>query len=279
VDTTSGEVVYKTADFHRPWEIGTAVDPEIDALLSDLDAQVQPILGQVIGNATVPILRSDSCGNEPGRTCESLIGNVITDALRTTYGADFALTNSGGIRADLTCGPEGGDFCPADAGENAISLGTVQGVLPFGNIASTLEINGEELKQFLEVGVASMPDPSGAFPQVSGLCFTYDITAEPGNRVTGAVRQADDGSCTGEAIDFSADSTYSFVSNDFSVAGGDGYPNLTSRATTRDTLTQVVSTYIEGSSTFAEPGAPIAPEIQGRIVCEGEGCPEPINEE
>lgn len=279
VDTATGQVVYKTADFHRPWEIGTTVDPEIDALLSELAAEVQPILGQVIGNATVPIPRADSCGHETGRLCESLIGNVITDALRTTYGADLALTNSGGIRADLTCGPEGGDFCPEDAGENAISLGTVQGVLPFGNIASTLDITGEELKQLLEAGVASMPDASGAFPQVSGFCFTFDVTAEPGDRVTGAVRQAADGSCTGGEIDFSADSTYSFVSNDFSVGGGDGYPNLTSRATTRDTLTQVVSAYIEGSGTFAEPGAPITPEIQGRIVCEGEGCPVPTGEE
>ena len=35
--------------------------------------------------------------------CESLVGNVVTDAMRTTYGADFAITNSGGLRADLTC--------------------------------------------------------------------------------------------------------------------------------------------------------------------------------
>src|SRR5690606_12407608 len=96
VDTSTGEVIYKTADFHRPWEIGTEIDPQIDALLSGLEAAVQPILGEVIGNSTVPIPRSDSCGNEVGRTCESLIGNVITDALRTTYNADFALTNSGG---------------------------------------------------------------------------------------------------------------------------------------------------------------------------------------
>ena len=32
-----------------------------------------------------------------------MIGNVVTDAMRTTYGTDFAITNSGGLRADLTC--------------------------------------------------------------------------------------------------------------------------------------------------------------------------------
>ena len=62
------------------------------------------------------IPRADACGTENGRTCESLIGNVVTDAMRTTYEADVALTNSGGLRADLTCPAEDNpdDFCPAD---------------------------------------------------------------------------------------------------------------------------------------------------------------------
>ena len=29
----------------------------------------------------------------------------------------------------------------------------------------------------LENGVSSMPAANGRFPQVSGLCFTYDISA------------------------------------------------------------------------------------------------------
>ena len=72
----------------------------------------QPVLGTLIGQASVPIPRADSCGTEIGRTCESLIGNVVTDAIRTTYDADFAVTNSGGIRADLTCPPEGRRLLP-----------------------------------------------------------------------------------------------------------------------------------------------------------------------
>ena len=122
---------------------------------------------------------------ETGRTCESLIGDVVTDALRTTYGTDFAITNSGGIRADLTCPPEGSEFCPTDAGELPITEGQVLTVLPFGNVAVTVEVSGAELKAMLEAGVAAMPEASGAFPQVSGFCFTYDIEAEPGSRVTG----------------------------------------------------------------------------------------------
>ena len=34
-----------------------------------------------------------------------------------------------------------------------------------------------------------MPAPHGKFPQVSGLCFTYDIAAPAGSRVVSATRQ------------------------------------------------------------------------------------------
>jgi 2',3'-cyclic-nucleotide 2'-phosphodiesterase (5'-nucleotidase family) len=150
-------------------------------------------------------------------------------------------------------------------------------VLPFGNIAVTLELTGAELKEMLEAGVRFMPEASGAFPQISGLCFTYDIAAEPGNRVTGAVRQAADGSCTDEAIDLTETTTYTLATNDFTASGGDGYPELLSRANSREILADVVAAYVAGeSSTLDLPGEPIDPRIEGRIVCEGEGCPAPV---
>ena len=56
-------------------------------------------------------------------------------------------------------------------------------MLPFGNVVFTVSINGAELKTFLENGVSLMPSAQGRFPQVSGLCFTYDISAPAGSRV------------------------------------------------------------------------------------------------
>jgi len=276
VDSASDELVYRTADYHRPWVIGITPDPEMIERLEALEAELAPTLGRVIGSAAQPILRSDSCGMETGRTCESLVGNVITDAMRTAYGVDVAITNSGGIRAALTCPPEGGDFCPTDDIQNQISEGQVLTVLPFGNVAETLEVTGAELKAMIEAGLASMPEPSGAFPQISGFCFTYDLDAEPSSRVTGAVRQATDGSCTGEAIDFSDTSTYTLATNDFTASGGDGYPDLLSRANSRDVLASVVATYIAAESPLTLPGTPLDPAIEGRITCEGEGCPVPM---
>ena len=275
VDTEAGAVVYKTADYHRPWTIGVEADAAIQARLDELNAELQPILGAPVGAATVAVPRADACGTPNGRTCESMIGNVITDAMRVTYGTDVAITNSGGIRADLTCPNEENpdDYCPAGTEPNTITRGQVLSVLPFGNVVATVDVTGAELKEMLEVGVSSMPEASGGFPQVSGFCFTYDITAEPGSRVTGAVRQAADGSCTGEALDLTEGATYTLATNDFTASGGDGYPDVSDRMTTRDPLDQVVGNAIAGNALAAVPGMTISPAIQGRITCTGEGCP------
>ncbi len=268
-DASTKKVVYKTADFHRPWDIGITPDTGIKARIDELNASLAPILGILTGNSTVFVPRADACGNGDGRTCESLVGNVVTDAMRTTYGTDFAITNSGGLRADLTCPTTDNpsDFCPSYVPPPfPITRGQVLTVLPFGNVNVTLAVNGAELKTMLENGVSAMPAIAGRFPEVSGLCFTYDISAAAGSRVTGAVRQAADGSCTGAPVDLTPASTYTIVENDFMVSGGDGYPNFFSRATTRNIMDADVAAYISANT-------PISPAIQGRIVCTTGGSP------
>jgi 2',3'-cyclic-nucleotide 2'-phosphodiesterase (5'-nucleotidase family) len=269
IDTNTKAMVYRTADYHKPWDIGVTPDPAIQAMIDELNAELAPIFSTVIGNSTVYIPRSDSCGRLDGRLCESLIGDVTTDALRKTYNTDFAITNAGGLRANLTC-DSGATFCPVyTPPPYPISRGQVLAVLPFGNVVFTVSINGAELKTYLENGVSLMPSAQGRFPQVSGLCFTYDISAPALSRVTGAMRQAADGSCTGAPIDLTAASTYTIAENDFMATGGDGYPNVYSRGTTQNLMDQVLADYISANT-------PISPAIQGRIVCTTSGataCP------
>jgi 2',3'-cyclic-nucleotide 2'-phosphodiesterase (5'-nucleotidase family) len=276
VDTATNQVVYKTADFHKPWTIGVTPDPEIQARINELNAELRPVMARVIGNSTRQITRADSCRRSDSRLCESLVGNVVTDAMRTTYapiGVEFAVTNSGGLRDALTCpttdNPD--DFCPAyTPPPYPITRGQVLAVLPFSNTVSTVEVTGAELKQALENGVSQMPAANGRFPQVSGLCFTYNISAAnpapppaPAFKpaVTSVVRQAADGSCTGAAVDLSAASMYHIAINDFMAAGGDGYPNVASRSHSQDFMDQVTADYIAANT-------PISPSIQGRIVCQ-----------
>jgi 2',3'-cyclic-nucleotide 2'-phosphodiesterase (5'-nucleotidase family) len=194
--------------------------------------------------------------------------------MRTAYtsiGVEFAITNSGGLRDRLTCTGLGAGtgFCPTfTPPPYKITRGSVLAVLPFGNQVVTLPVNGAELKSILEVGVSTATNPSapfglaanGRFPEISGLCFTYNIEAASGSRVTGAVRQAANGSCTGAAIDLTAGSSYKIAWNDFNVAGGDGYPNFKARSSSQAILAQVVDDYISAAGS-------ISPVIQGRIHC------------
>jgi 2',3'-cyclic-nucleotide 2'-phosphodiesterase (5'-nucleotidase family)/predicted AlkP superfamily phosphohydrolase/phosphomutase len=292
VDPTTKAAVYTTADFHKPWDIGVTPDPAIQARIDALNAQLGPIFNTVVGKSTVIVPRGDACaaatGRTDGRACESLIGDLVTDAIRSAYGTDFVLTNSGGLRADLTCpvgvtDPNNQDFCPASAypvpdgsGQYAITRGQILGVLPFGNVSATLSINGAELKDYLETAVSPLPATgNGRFGEVSGLCFTFDVQLAPiqfdarpravpgtGHRVLSAVRQAADGSCTGAAVDLTAGATYSFATNDFTAGGGDGYQDFRSRMTTQDILDQDLADYIA-----AQPGGLISPAIQARIHC------------
>ena len=270
-----GEVFAKSVEFVEPVSADVTPDPEIVAFLDPLRAQLSVLLSGVIGQSTVEILRSDDCGQSSGRHCESLIGDVVADAMRDRYSTDFAMMNSGGLRADLTCpDPDvGGDFCPApDGGDLEITDGTVLTVLPFGNSVVTLTVTGAELKDHLERAVSAAGSGSGRFAQVSGLCFTYDIEAAVGSRVTSVVFQAGDGTCTGGPVDLTAGASYTLAETDFTANGGDGYPIDISTATTRELLDQVTAAYITANT-------PISPAIQGRIICTdsvgANDCPVP----
>jgi 2',3'-cyclic-nucleotide 2'-phosphodiesterase (5'-nucleotidase family) len=285
VDAAAKTAVYTTADFHKPWDIGVTPDPAIQARIDDLNNQLRPIFGVVIGSATKVIPRADQCGQSAGRTCESLVGDVVTDAMRKTYAvaphnAEFAITNSGGLRADLTCptADNPNDFCPAFVPPPyPISRGQVNTVLPFGNVAVTLTVNGAELKSMLERGVSAMPTADGRFPQVSGLCFSYNIEAPVSNRIVSAVRADDTGNCTATPIDLTAGASYRIVSNDFTISGGDGYPDFRSRMTTQAILDQVAADYIAAQAFPLNPFVKAAPD--GRINCidpnpgAGNNCP------
>ncbi len=268
----NGKIAEKSVAFITPTATAVTPDPTVAALIASYRTQLSPILSVGAGGSTKAIPRSDACGQSAGRTCESLLGNLTTDAMRLRYGTDLALTNSGGLRANLTCptADVSNDFCPAFTPPPfPITRGQVLAVLPFGNVVATLSVNGAELKAMLENGVSRMPGVDGRFPQVSGFCFTYDVSAAAGSRITGAKRQAADGTCTGAALDLTAATTYTLATNDFVASAGDSYPNFASRIVTREVMAQVLEDHLTAAVT-------VDPTIQGRITCTSSGatlCP------
>ena len=87
---------------------------------------------------------------------EAAIGNLIADAIREAVGAEIAITNGGGIRADKEY-PAGTE----------LTRGDIFAELPFGNQTVKLEITGEKLKEALENGLS--PGREGRRPLPAGL--------------------------------------------------------------------------------------------------------------
>ena len=270
----TGKVLNRVHTQVTPTVAAVTPDAGIIAMLTPYRNALAPIFNTQVGTSSKRIPRADSCGASNGRTCESLIGDVITDALRDTHGTDFALMNSGGIRADLTCPivDSPSDFCPAfTPPPYPITRGQVNTVLPFGNISVVATVDGAKLKAMLENGVSRMPALDGRFPQVSGLCVSYNIEAAAGSRLVSVVRQAVDGTCTGPAVDLTSASSYTVATNDFVVAGGDSYP-VVSGGVTYGFLDQEVADWLGAAGT-------VNPVLQGRIACTdpnpgvGANCP------
>lgn len=140
------------------------------------------------------------------RTQESAIGNLIADAIRASTGAQLAITNAGGIRANKQY-----------AAGQKLTRRDVLSELPFGNATVMVEITGKDVKDALENGLRDAPQGAGRFPVVSGLTFEADLKQPQGSRVTAV-------SVDGKPIDPAG--KYTVASNNFMLDGGDGYSAL-----------------------------------------------------
>ena len=113
------------------------------------------------------------------------------------------------------------------------------------------------------------PLANGRFAQVSGLCFTYDIVAAAGSRVTGAVLANPNGTCSATPVSMTAGDTYRIATNDFMASGGDSYPVVKNKLSyaTQEIMDQVLADYVTAKSLVN----PISPFVlgspSGRINC------------
>ncbi|MBT9141004.1 MAG: Mannosylglucosyl-3-phosphoglycerate phosphatase [Dehalococcoidia bacterium] len=208
-------------------------DAAVNAVITPYREALQAELAEVIGEAEVALdgERADI------RSKETNLGNLVADVIRERAGADIAIQNGGGIRASIDVGP--------------ITLEEIFTVLPFDNYVVALELTGEAIWQALENGVSD-ESPTGAFPQVSGMTFTFDPARPSGDRVV---------EVTIGGTPLELDRTYIVATNDFLSGGGDKYTMLKEAKVvleTGDFLRDAVAAYIR------EKGK-IHPVVEGRI--------------
>ncbi|MEM6382148.1 MAG: 5'-nucleotidase C-terminal domain-containing protein [Pseudomonadota bacterium] len=179
--------------------MGMEQDAAVQARVDEFNAILDEELNVVIGTITSEL---DS-RRASVRSQEATMGNLVADGMRAAVGADVAITNGGGIRADKVY-PPGSEITRRD----------ILTELPFGNVNIMIEQTGAQILEALENGFSRVEDGSGRFPQVSGMTIEADLTQEPGSRVTSVM-------IGGGPLDPAA--TYTVSTNDFMGRGGDGY--------------------------------------------------------
>jgi 5'-nucleotidase len=196
IDRATGEVVSKTAR-----NVIVTRDIAKAAAMTGLLDHYRPFFAELgqrkIGTIAAPILEA---ANQAG---ESALGDLIADAMleqtaaTASGGAEVALWNTGGIRADLIGTP--GDPI-------TVTFAQAFDVLPFGNRVEVRTVTGAALISMLETGV---------FQVSRGLSFQVDPTRPRRERVDRSTI-----SLGGRAIDPGA--RIRVATSDFIWSGGDG---------------------------------------------------------
>jgi len=240
-------------------------DPEVAQIISEIEAQIISTESNVFGTSEV-FLNGNRSGdftanNTDGvRTQETNLGNLTADAnLAAAKSVEpatvLSIKNGGGIRASVgqtvvLPGTTETVRLPNEAvfdtdgnlikPEGGISQNDIETTLAFNNSLTLLTLQKQEIVDLLEHGVSAYPGVSGAFPQISGLEFSFDPNLPEGQRVVNAAivndnghviaRLVKDGEIFGYALqefrivtlDFLAQPRFDEFGN--FIGGGDGYP-------------------------------------------------------
>lgn len=202
-------------------------DPAVMERVQYWDDRLKELIDEKIGYAETALSR-----NYFG---ESLLGNLITDAVRIYSKADAVFTNPGGLRADI----EKGD----------ITAGHIINVVPFNNNVLMMDMTGKDLKDLLEQS-ASLN--AGMLAQ-SGIKIVIDPNAPIGQRIVEAFINSQH---------VQDNNIYTIASDDFSCKGGDGFTAFLKGSNVRDTTMIMRDLVIERVRILGK----IDPQIEGRIV-------------
>ena len=112
-------------------------DPEAVALIQRWEKKTGNLC-TAAGCTSAPLFRNRNGGSH--------LGSIVADAMHRAFpSADLALTNAGGLRANLPEGP--------------LTMGHIQAVMPFDNRIVLVSIQGNKLQQLLEIGTSGAHGP------------------------------------------------------------------------------------------------------------------------
>ncbi|MGZ8352336.1 MAG: bifunctional metallophosphatase/5'-nucleotidase, partial [Allosphingosinicella sp.] len=206
VNRATGDVLrYASTATNRIVTRTVTPDPAVQATVDEAVTRSAPIANPPVGSITADIVRAATPSGE------SPLGNLIADsqlAATQSAGAQIALMNPGGVRADLTYASS-----PVGEGDGVVTYGEAFTVQPFGNILQTLTYTGAQLdavleQQWLAGGPTRILQPSAT------LHYTQTLSAPIGDRVSNIT-------INGVPVDPAA--TYRVTVNNFLAGGGDNF--------------------------------------------------------
>ncbi len=168
------------------------IDKEAEEILNKYKVELEPILGEVIGEASDAFIHDKTVPNV------TTLGRWTCEIMREKTGADIAITNGGGLRRTLEKGP--------------ITMGDMYEIMPFDNTFITLDLKGEDVKKAIDHGILNPEVGDGQFV---GLIVEYDESKEFENRITKITLE------DGTPLDMNKN--YKVVINDFMYPNGDKY--------------------------------------------------------
>jgi 5'-nucleotidase len=249
IDRATGDVVRRHAK-NRIVTREVPPDPRLTALVDKYQTLAAPLADRVIGSLTADITRA------PTPAGESALGDVIADsqwaatADPAAGGAVVALTNPGGIRAELSYAPSGSE------GDGRVTYGEAFTVQPFGNSLVTMTLTGAQLKTVLEQQFQGCGTQNrDRLLQVSaGLTYAWSRSAPACGKVDMASIKIQ-----GVAVDLKA--TYRVSVNSFLAEGGDHFLVLR-EGTDRLGGAQELDAFEAYFRTYS----PVAPGPQNRVT-------------
>lgn len=180
-------------------------DTSVSKAVASWDDSLRQRLGPSRPVGSTRVLLEPS--NTASRRGESVLGDLVTDAIRAGTGADVALLNAGALRLEDPIRP------------GPITNHQVEAIFPFADQTRvvTFRLTAARLRRLLEHAVSPRVYGTGGFLQVSGVSYSFNPTGSPGSRVVGDLRRANG------AI-LSPGDTISVAFNAYAACeGGDGY--------------------------------------------------------
>lgn len=196
--TPKGKISTQLIPIQQIKEKNAKVQQATDSIKTLMDKLVK----RTICQSDVDLRILDEKGKQAVRRGETNAGDIVTDAYRIMTGADFAITNGGGIRTQAKAG--------------TLTYGDIVALLPYDNYVSIVEITGEQLVEVLTACTSFLPVENGDFPQVSGMKFTID-TAKKDDRITNLMILNKE---NGAYEPVKMDHTYQLATIDYCITGG-----------------------------------------------------------